>query len=813
MSQTSQMTPSSLYQHDDHLGQMPGDTGLLTVDNEGRPTRRFVSAEGVYNVINQMTMSDTADASRRALIQGMIDGNPPYLQEELEKSGLGDMTNLNWNGLRGALESRLVAVDKLVGLNTRLVELSPKRPGPDPRGLEDIGDVIADQFSAAVHDWKGLPTLLEAAFRDSDAHGLGVAIFPQKNDWRPRAMPRGSLRTAENAVIEIDENDVIAVEGILDAGELFRVLEKNTAGWEHDVVREYLIQTFVEKIDNTSQGGNDKGTTLIESFNSRMRDNVWYDTNQFKQLRVIHVYVKEVEVGKGVTHIIVPANRVGTIGWLYYEEDVCENLSDVIWWLPSVSNSDNRLRSLRGIASYLAPVAHLDNMLMCHALDVGWRSSSLVLQATTKIDPSALRFVDYGPYTILPPELKVQGSVIPANGLSALLELRQITQNVGQNNALGLKLSAGSPFPEGSQSKSSQAEVQAAQAAVLEADRHNTATRLRALASLFQNMFYRMISTPLEKMPPAARKIAESFREACVARGVTEEQLKLVEDEFAVNLSQELLLGGPMAFAQMMGSMMQLRPGMDEEGGIRLMRDLMSPFVGRRKIDRYRPVINRENMSTSAKSLAQLENNSFVSGMAAVAGLDQQHRVHLAVHGEVITSIMQGAQGGQIADVAQASTTLQLALQHVFQHIQMLGMDPAFKDEAKQMLGNLKPAIEMAQELQKAAQQQAQMKAQMTMAQQKAMQDQADATSMLGSLDGVQLSPELMLEKYKIDKQDKINRMEQESLNRMRADKTAVQNQIRIAETQAKLALDDMLARSRSAARTAPVTPVETGYT
>jgi hypothetical protein len=806
------MTSSNLEMHNDHTGQLPGDTGLMTVDPQGRPTRRFASPEGVYNVINQMLMSDTADAQKRAMIQGMIDGNPPYQQEELDKSGLGDMINLNWNGLRGSLESRLTAVDKLVGLNTRLVELSPKTPSVDPGGLEDIGDVIADQFSHAIHSWRGLPPLLEAAWRDSDAHGLGVAIQPQKNDFRPEPVPRGSLRTAENSVIDIDKNEVIAVEGVLDAGELFRILEKNTPGWEHDTVREYLIQTFVEGIDNTSQGGNKNGTTLVESFNAKVRDNVWYDTNQFKEIRVVHVYVREVEAGKGITHIIVPSNRVGTIGWLYYEEDVCENLSDVIWWLPAVSSADNRLRSLRGIASYLAPVSHLDNMLMCHAVDVGWRSSSLVLQATTKVDASTMRFVDYGPYTILPPELKVQGNVLPANGLDALLQLRQITQNVGQNNALGLKLSAGSPFPEGGQSGSSQAEVQAAQAAVLDADRHSTATRLRALASLFQNMFRRLVSIKPAKMPPAARKIAEEFRAACVARGVTEKQLDEVDEIFAINLSQELMLGGPMAFAQAMGALMQLRPNMDEEGGTRLMRDLMTPFVGRHRIDRYRPVINRENLSTSAKSLSQLENNSIIMGMAAVAGLDQQHKVHLAVHGEVIAQIMQGAQSGQLGDIAKASSTLQLALQHVFQHIQMLGSDPAFTDEARQMMADLKPAVQMAKELMQAAQQQAQMMAQNVMAQQKVAQEQATATSMLGSLDGVQLTPELMLEKYKIDKADQVSRLEQASLNKMRADKTVVQNQIRLAEAQAKLALDSMLAKSSQAARTVTDLPGETGF-
>ena len=84
MSRTSRMTSSNLEMHNDHTGELPGDTGMLTVDLEGRPTRRFVSPEGVYNVVNHKVMSDTADANKRAMIQGMIDGNPPYQQAELD---------------------------------------------------------------------------------------------------------------------------------------------------------------------------------------------------------------------------------------------------------------------------------------------------------------------------------------------------------------------------------------------------------------------------------------------------------------------------------------------------------------------------------------------------------------------------------------------------------------------------------------------------------------------------------------------------------------------------------------------------------
>ena len=808
------MTPSNVSLQNDYTGALPGDTGVMTVTADGRPCRRFLTAEGVYNTLNAMIQSDAADAQRRAMIQGQIDGNPPYRKSDLVKAGLGDMINVNWLGLRGELESRLTVIDQMVGMDTRLIELCPKNPGPAPDALQDIGDVIADQFSSAVHDWSGLSPLLEAVMRDMDAHGLGVAIFPQANDWRPVSMPRGSLRTAENSRIEVDDNEVIAVEGTMQAGDLFRVLEQKTAGWDLEVTKEYLIQTFVEKIDNTSQGGNDRGTTLVESFEARARDNVWYDTNQFKEIRVVHVYAKEVDPEGGVTHIIVPSNRVGTIGWLYYEEKAYENLSDVVWFLPSVSNADGRLRSLRGIAAYLAPLADLDNRFLCHVFDIGWRSSSLVLQPASRVDMASMRFVSHGPFTILPPELKLQASAFPANGLGQLIQLRELAQNVGQNNALGLKLSQGTPFPEhpaNPAQKGAQREIQAAQQAVLNSDRHGAAVRLRAVAGLFQQMFKRLINTPPVRMPPPARKIAEAFRGACEARNVTTEQLEKFEELFTINLSRELMVGGPAAYVQMMGALMQLRSGMDEEGSVRMMRDILSVAVGRRKIDRYRPMIKREELSTSAKSFAQLENNTILEGHMPKAGRDQLHKAHIEIHMQLIQPIMQAAQQGKIQDFAKAAQTLQLTLQHTFEHLQLYGSDPAFKDEAEAMQKKLRPAAEMLQRLQKVAEQQAKMQAEMQQKQGEAQRQAAEVAQQQNSLNGQPLSPEMALKKYEIDKKDTVSRMEQESLNKMRDWKTNVQNQIRVKEAQNKMAIDRILAQSKATSGAAPAAPQETG--
>ena len=148
-----------------------------------------------------------------------------------------------------------------------------------------------------------------------------------------------------------------------------------------------------------------------------------------------------------------------------------------------------------------------------------------------------------------------------------------------------------------------------------------------------------------------------------------------------------------------------------------MMRDILSVLVGRRKIDRYRPMLSRENLSTSAKSFALLENYAILEGHAPKAGRDQLHKSHLEVHMQIIKPILDAAQQNQLQDFGKAAQSLQLALQHSVEHLQLYGSDPAFEKEAEEMMKTLKPAFEMLQKIQKAAEQQAQAQGQMQQAQ------------------------------------------------------------------------------------------------
>lgn len=779
---------------------LPADATNYTMEtafSNGRPKRRFATAQGVYDTLQAMELIEQSDAVRRAMLQGMMDGNPPYRQADLVKAGLGKITNVNFLGLRGMVEGRIGLLDDIIGPDSRLVDLTPRRLGSDRAALQDVGDVIADEFSTAVHDWQGLGPLLEAASKDRDLHGMGIAIFPDPTDWRPVYHPRGSLRMTDMADIDPTKNDVFAVEGRLDAGELFRVVtgERTESGWDIEGVMNYLVSTYVKKEDNESQGANKFGTSPVESMQAMIRDNIWFDTRQFDVVRVYHVFAKEVTPGGGVSHIILPPQPAGQAYWFYYKEKEYARMDEVLWWMTSGTGSDGRLRSLRGMASYLAPLCDLENRFLGRAYDMVWDSSMNRYQAVSKADPSTMRFIRHGQNEIVPPELKAITSQLQNPNWQQLMTMK----TVGIGGAMG--------NVHGGVAAGAQDDPQTAQMMRRASDKHNVALSLRALAKLFPVMMKRMVG-PTKNMPYDSREIAENFRESVTSRGVTEEQLKRVLEDFHVRLSREIVLGGPMALAQTLGGALQLRPGMDEAGAKRLKRDFLSVVVGRRNVDRYEPLVDKLIMTTNAKSFAQMENNQMIQGQAVIAGADQPHKEHIATHIQIPQSISQSVQQGRLGDPQKAAATMELSLGHVVEHLSWYGKDKAFAEEAKQMRKQLDPLIKLMQYIQKIAQQQAKMQQAQAQAQQKAQaeygQQTAEAQAQFGDM---AKDPKFILEKYKIDRDIAVQEYAQKSLNGMRAEKTKTQNDIARWKAHVGVGLEREKNQLDAAAAAAPQEP------
>jgi hypothetical protein len=211
-------------------------------------------------------------------------------------------------------------------------------------------------------------------------------------------------------------------------------------------------------------------------------------------------------------------------------------------------------------------------------------------------------------------------------------------------------------------------------------------------------------------------KAARAFQDRCVRRGVPLEALREVPNY--VRLTRVIGNGSPFARQQSVGSLIPLSTEMGPRGRRNFQDDYVAAFAGGSKVDRYFPkedILEVPDMNTWVAE----QENGYMNDDGALPtitdGMD--HRVHLRIHILGMNAAIQAAmQGGELPKVL---TFLQVAFQHVAQHLQYLN-----PEEQKQWMEALKPLEQGFELLQQQFQKQQQEQQQNQQAMQQTITDE-----------------------------------------------------------------------------------------
>jgi hypothetical protein len=419
----------------------------------------------------------------------------------------------------------------------------------------------------------------------------------------------------------------------------------------------------------------------------------------------------------------------------------------------------------------------LSNRFLGRVFDAGFMASSLLLQPQTAGDLGRLQFFHHGPYTVLPPELKaVQSTFQPQ--LAPLLQLRQVSESIMQNKTGLYK----------QHSESVEAETQKTARQVIEEVSKEARYEKAAVAHRYNHLdwFYREVMrriTRTEYLNGEAdypgKEEAKRFVERCVDRGADRKFVTNWQKHCRLDATRALGLGSLGVKYDITNQLMGARGDMDEIGRRNVMRDWLAVRVGYRNVDKYASAINRDQIPTNEQSIATLENSDMLEGTAALVGVDQLHKLHIDTHLPIIVQIIQAEQAAQIRDPMQAAQTLQLEMQHVGQHLQLLARDPTRVPFAKQVQEVLQLADQTLRKMSAMIKRQQQAQAKM----------QQEQQAKLDKADQVIQDRDFELKVMEIQRKYAAKEMEQRSLNEMRAAKTEEQMEIARARAQADMSL------------------------
>jgi len=743
------------------------------------PRRRLATPEAALSIYKKLLDADTngGEAQRRAVIQGMIDGNPPYNPKELVEMGLGHLCNVNFMSMRSNLDERAGAAHELFVEVPTMIEARPRRAIATSPEIYHWCSIIAEEFTELLQDDEDFLTDMDLVARESDAYGIGPMLFPDEWDWRPKAYKRGNILFDPKASIKIDKNDLYVFRDEMSLSDLYDIAEDESSelrGWHVGNLRKLLVKTFITGNQSSQEDQFQRSTW--ESLQQMARNHdAEFQEKQFQKVQILHYLVREASGDRKVSHLIKPASESESY-WLCEMYDQYEDMHNALWWLP-YNYGDGYARSVRGVASLMVQHDDLSNRFLCRLFDSGFLASSLLVQPRTQPDLYKMQLMQHGPMTIIPPETSVIQSTFQPQ-IAPLVSLRNVGQQIMKNDTGQYR-----QHNEGLEREAAKTARQVVEEASKEARYEKAAVmhRYNVLDRLYREMFRRAVNKDYVNGDAdyPGKEFAKKFIDNCAERGVEKSFIFDWAKNFKVSATRAIGLGSWGFRMDVTSQLLQASAMFDEFGKRMALRDWVAARVSYRAADKYVSFINRDEVPGNETSMSLLEWNDITEGHQTQVGSDQMHKLHIDVFLPRLAQIVQATETGQVQDPVTDLRTVSLAAEHVQAHMQYLAQDQRYVDYVKQLSQFLQALGQTASALQSMAKR--------VMQQEQAQQE--DQENRVAQADKVLQDRELEAKVLEINRKYELEMAKQESLNAARAQKTQVQQNINTERMRSELQL------------------------
>jgi len=714
------------------------DILLENIGETGAPPKaRLKDAKSAHSIYTTLRESDAHADQDRSKVQAMFDGDPPYNPNTLRSMGQAYRANLNFGEAAADLENALAAYTDLVNGVEKLVEV--KTTFGDESERQNWAGAISEEFHKTLVEWDQFHFNFQLLAHHFISQGLGVTFFENDKDWRWRVCGIGDFLIPRGTQATEDRIEFAVARRVYLAHELYNFIKNpkaaKEAGWNVEEVRKALA---------TIHKGNRPADQGWEELEKEFKNNdLFYSYARAGEIRVNHYYVREYD--GTVSHYIGLRDGTNT-DFLYKKEGRFKKASEA-FNLFTFGVGNGTYHSIRGLGYKIFPHIQVSNRLRCAMVDGSMMSTSLVLQPKTAEDVSRLSLAFAGPISFLPPNLEVVPTTFP-NFNNSVMPVVQELSMTRQANTGSYRTHQ---QVQGSKERTA-TEVQAQLA--------NESVLTTASINLFYVTWGKLLKESFKRLQKdtwqpgdAGYEGYQKFRSRLEQRGVP---WKAVIDVYDVTPVRAVGYGSSGARILAFNEFIQLLPRFDEVGQQNLIRDRVAARVGYDQVDRYLPAGKlKERLPTDAK-IAELENAQFQDGRPISVMPTENHSVHIRVHLADARGMLDATSQG-IAKPDMALAYLTLNYQHSMMHLQQIAGDPTRKIEVGQyneMLNLMREAI-VALENNMRAQQENMRKHQEALAKRGGGQGGIDPNT-ASKLQDHQLAMQMKVEEAKVDQQIKL---------------------------------------------------------
>ena len=238
--------------------------GLAAFDEDGKPMEsRIKDVKSALSIFEGLRKADDQSSINRARVDAMFDGANPYNQAQLNSSGQGLKTNLNFGEAQRLLDISLSAYVDLYSSLEKLVEV--KGTQGEPSEITQQEDIVSEEITHLLRSWPDFHSHYLRLCTTFIKHGTGITYFDTPDDWQFRVGSFADFLIPRQTPASESAIDVAIGRRHYHMHELFNIIKKPKAadkvGWNVDEVKRVLLK-------NVTTRGRDSEKTLYSDWES-----------------------------------------------------------------------------------------------------------------------------------------------------------------------------------------------------------------------------------------------------------------------------------------------------------------------------------------------------------------------------------------------------------------------------------------------------------------------------------------------------------------------------------------------------------------
>lgn len=659
---------------------------LATLNPDGSvPETRMSNPASVQNVVRRFYDNDTRRNWKRARVNGLYDGNPPYSASKLRDEGRAERCNANWGTGRSYIESGVGA----------FYDLATEAPGHfslevDHGNFEQRtawARILMTEADRVINNDGAWDYELQLSQTEMVLHGCGPLFFENPFSVLPRVVHCGDLKVPERTRACTKYWEIASIDLDYYPSELYEFINDpeaaGTVGWDVEHTRE-----VIQKAMNLTQ--QDGRTYNWEFYQTELKNGSFTYYDETKICRLAHVFWKEFD-GR-ITHAIVEReSSTGACKYLYSHLGEYESFDQAIHPMYCDRGNGGYHHSVTGLGVKMYSAMEFENRLLCNLMD-GAFAPKVLFKPTNPQAGEKFRLAHHGNFGLLPSGYEIQQMPIQGLLTDGLAMFRASSDLMRSNLS----------------SSRQQVPMEKSGNPVTKYEKQLEAAQQGALSNTSFSRYYQQLDTMLAEIIRRLCNLnstdsrAIKFQSRCEAKGVPREVFGNVGNVKAVRVIGQ---GSPFLRKQAVQELTPIVGSLPEIGQRNWRNDYIASTAGQAAVARYNPDTPETQLPTDQQANAMLWVAAMKTGAQPLITSSMNALTYAGTFLNAATQAVQSIQQG--ADMATVVHFLDICGPAILAHIQRMQNDPLRKQVVEQLMVQWKKLAGITDQLHQMIQQQA----------------------------------------------------------------------------------------------------------